>query len=97
MYRNKVRYDVASLVPQDAKSVLEIGAGAGMNCVIYPKDAYKVAIEPEERTDCQTADKFPGGFNEYHHCFYEQYAEDRKFDLVVMCDVLEHVDLINFC
>lgn len=101
MYRNKIRYDVASLVPQDARSVLEIGAGAGMNYVIYPKDSYKVAIEPEKRTDTMTADKVPGGFNEYHHGFYEEYKEDRKFDLVVMCDVLEHVndpvDLINFC
>lgn len=60
MYRNKIRYDVATLVPKDAKSVLEIGAGAGMNYVIYPKDSYKVAIEPEERTDAQTIDKVPG-------------------------------------
>ena len=88
MYRNKIRYDVATLVPKDARSVLEIGAGAGMNYVIYPKDSYKVAIEPEERTDAQTIDKVPGGFNEYHHGFYEQYTEDRKFDLLVMCDVL---------
>ena len=89
------------LVPKDAKSVLEIGAGSGKNCVIYPKDSYKVAIEPEQRTDCQTVDNFPGGFNEYHHVLYEDYKEDRKFDLIVMCDVLEHVndpvDLINFC
>ena len=101
MYRNKVRYDVATLVPKETKSVLEIGAGAGMNYVIYPRDAYKVAIEPENRTDTMTVDKFPGGFNEYHHVFYEQYTDDKKFDLVVMCDVLEHVDdpvdLIGFC
>ena len=89
------------VVPKDAKTVLEIGAGSGKNCVIYPKDSYKVAIEPENRTDCQTAENFPGGFNEYHHVLYEDYKEDRKFDLIVMCDVLEHVndpvDLINFC
>ncbi|MCQ2054101.1 MAG: class I SAM-dependent methyltransferase [Fibrobacter sp.] len=101
MYKNKVRRDIAMLVPQDAKSVLEIGAGAGVNCVLYPKNAYKVAIEPENRTDAQTADKVPGGFNEYHHVFYEQYTDDKKFDLIVMCDVLEHVndpvDLISFC
>jgi len=101
MYPNKIRYDIAMLVPKDAKSVLEIGAGSGKNCVIYPKDSYKVAIEPEQRTDCQTVDNFPGGFNEYHHVLYEDYKEDRKFDLIVMCDVLEHVndpvDLINFC
>ena len=101
MYRNKARYDVAMLVPKDVKSVLEIGAGAGLNYVIYPRDSYKVAIEPENRTDTHTIDKVPGGFNEYHHGFYEEYTEDKKFDLVVMCDVLEHVndpvDLINFC
>ena len=61
MYRNKARYDVAKLVPSDVKSVLEIGAGAGLNYVIYPKDAYKVAIEPENRTDTHTIDKVPGG------------------------------------
>ena len=80
MYPNKIRHDIAMLVPKDAKSVLEIGAGSGKNCVIYPKDSY---------------------FNEYHHVLYEDYKEDRKFDLIVMCDVLEHVndpvDLINFC
>lgn len=101
MYFNKVRRDIAMLVPPDAKSVLEIGAGSGVNYEIYPKDAYKVAIEPENRPDAHTADKFPGGFNEYHHVFYEDYKEDKKFDLIVMCDVLEHVndpvDLINFC
>jgi len=101
MYPNKVRRDIAILVPPDVKSVLEIGAGSGRNCVLYPKDAYKVAIEPENREDMQTADKVPGGFNEYHHVFYEQYTEDRKFDLIVICDVLEHVndpvDMINFC
>ena len=83
MYPNKVRRDIAILVPPDVKSVLEIGAGSGRNCVLYPKDAYKVAIEPENREDMQTADKVPGGFNEYHHVLYEDYKEDRKFDLIV--------------
>ena len=49
MYPNKIRYDIAMLVPKDAKSVLEIGAGSGKNCVIYPKDSYKVATVPTAR------------------------------------------------
>lgn len=100
MYKNKVRNDVASLIPKDIGSVLEIGAGAGLNYSLYPKDAYKVAIEPENRTDKHTSDVVEGGFNEYHHVFYEKYTDEKKFDLVVMCDVLEHVndpgDLLEF-
>ncbi|MCF0215094.1 MAG: class I SAM-dependent methyltransferase [Fibrobacteraceae bacterium] len=92
MYKNRVRYDVQSLIPQDARSILEIGAGDGLNYEIYPRDAYKVALEPEPRTDKKTIDKVPGGFNEYHHVFYEDYKDEKKFDLVVMCDVLEHVN-----
>lgn len=83
------------------KSILEVGAASGYNLSLY-KDCDVYGIEPSD-LNCENAkknyniDMFSGVFDE----FYANRAGERKYDLIFLSHVLEHIvnpsDFIGKC
>lgn len=81
--------NVLSKFRVDSPQVLEIGAGSGTTLNLLRKEGYGVeGIEPNKNF-CTFANQEYG--LELECMGYEQFKSDRKYDLILALDVIEHV------
>src|SRR5262249_52808029 len=87
-----LRYDTARrLLPEDAESVLEIGAGVGAVGSLLARSYRYVGLEPD-RTSFEAARVQVGSHGEVLCLRAEEYEETERFDVVCAFEVLEHVE-----
>jgi SAM-dependent methyltransferase len=85
-----LRFDaVERLLPRDARTVLEIGAGQGSVGVMLARRYDYLGLEPD-RTSFETARRRIGAGRLLNLPLEE--AEDGRYDLVVALEVLEHIE-----
>lgn len=78
------------LIPAEAQSVLDVGAGPGGVGRELRERGFKgriVAIEPVAERIALNA----GFYNELHTCHIEDYRTEQRFDVIMLADVLEHL------
>lgn len=76
-----------------ATSLLELGLGHGFTAEIFPTacDEY-VVLDGSTVVIDQFRQKHPGFSGEVVETYFENYDTDKRFDVIVMGFVLEHVD-----
>ena len=73
---------LASFIPQDVKTILDVGAGIGGNSSYLISKGYEVeALSPDEYQETVFKDKFDGQVKFYRTKF-ENFEPERKYDLV---------------
>ena len=79
------------LIPEGVVRVLDVGCGAGANAVALHNRGLEVeGLSPEagqgERFRARTGGRF-------HHCRFEDFEAERRFDLVLMSESAQYVPL----
>ncbi len=90
-----LRYDVVSrLVPPSARSVLELGCGAGAFATRLAADREYLGVEPDGTSYAVARDRLAAlGRGAVRHGLSDDVVEpDRRFDLVCAFEVLEHLE-----
>ena len=73
---------LASFIPQDVKSILDVGAGIGGNSSYLISKGYEVeALSPDEYQETVFIDKYDGQVK-FHRSKFENFEPERKYDLV---------------
>jgi SAM-dependent methyltransferase len=86
-----LRFDTARrLLPRDAASVLEIGAGVGAAGSLLARSYRYVGLEPD-RTSFEAARKQVGSSGDVLCLREEDYETSERFDVVCAFEVLEHL------
>lgn len=78
------------LVPAEAQSLLDVGAGPGGVGKVMRNRGFAgriVAIEPVADRIAPNAEFY----NEIHTCHIENYQTEQRFDVIMLADVLEHL------
>lgn len=82
--------DLIGLVPTHAQSILDVGAGPGGVGRVLRERGFAgdiVAIEPITERIAPNAECY----SELHTCPVEDYCTERRFDVIILADVLEHL------
>ncbi len=82
---------VPTLPPAKARMarVLELGCGAGQGCLVLKSKGYRNIMAVDKHPAAAALLKAEGV--EFVHKPVEQFRPTQRFDLVVCCDILEHV------
>lgn len=82
--------DLIAMIPANAQSVLDVGAGPGGVGRALRERGFAgsiVAIEPVTERIAPNAE----WYSEVHACYIEDYRTEQRFDVIVLADVLEHL------
>ena len=81
--QNRYIEHLASFIPENVKSILDVGCGIGGNADYLQKMGYLVeALSPDEFQKSVIAEKFDGSMT-FHHCKFEKFQPNKKYDLVL--------------
>ena len=78
------------LVPANAQSILDVGAGPGGVGRVLREKGFAgriVAIEPVAERIAPNATYY----DELHTCYIEDFKTEQRFDVIMLADVLEHL------
>lgn len=74
---------LVSFIPQDVKTVLDVGAGIGGNSSYLLSKGYEVeALSPDEYQENVFAEKYNGEVK-FHRSKFEDFKPEKKYDLVL--------------
>ena len=74
---------LVSFIPQDVKTVLDVGAGIGGNSSYLLSKGYEVeALSPDEYQETVFAEKYNGEVK-FHRSKFEDFKPEKKYDLVL--------------
>ena len=79
------------MIPEHAKSVLDVGAGPGGVGRVLRERGFSgriIAIEPVAERIAPNAEFY----DEAHACNIEDFQTDQRFDVIMLADVLEHLN-----
>jgi len=88
--RNILATIIKKFCPQ-SKDILEIGAGTGANIEMLQKFGHLTAIEPNSYARSEITKKFQKNITILDGKLPDDLNLDKKFDLICLFDVLEHV------
>jgi 2-polyprenyl-3-methyl-5-hydroxy-6-metoxy-1,4-benzoquinol methylase len=83
--------NLIALIPAQAQSVLDVGAGPGGVGRVMRERGFSgriVAIEPVAERIAPHAEFY----DETHACYIEDFRTDQRFDVILLADVLEHLN-----
>lgn len=84
------RFDLAALIPQGVKSLLDIGCSQGGLGRTIRKLRPEIAIEGLEIT-ASLADRASLVYNRIHRSSFEKFSSDKTYNCIICGDVLEHL------
>ena len=74
---------LVSFIPEDVKTVLDVGAGIGGNSSYLLSKGYEVeALSPDEYQESVFAEKYNGEVK-FHRSKFEDFKPEKKYDLVL--------------
>ena len=74
---------LASFIPEDVKTILDVGAGIGGNSSYLLNKGYKVeALSPDEYQEQVFAEKYNGEVK-FHRAKFEDFDSEKQYDLVL--------------
>ena len=74
---------LVSFIPEDVKTVLDVGAGIGGNSSYLLSKGYEVeALSPDEYQESVFAEKYNGEVK-FHRAKFEDFKPEKKYDLVL--------------
>ena len=74
---------LVSFIPEDVKTVLDVGAGIGGNSSYLLSKGYEVeALSPDEYQETVFAEKYNGEVK-FHRSKFEDFKPEKKYDLVL--------------
>ena len=85
MVKDQGRYieHLVSFIPEDVKTVLDVGAGIGGNSSYLLSKGYEVeALSPDEYQETVFAEKYNGEVK-FHRSKFEDFKPEKKYDLVL--------------
>jgi len=81
--QNRYIEHLASYIPENVKSILDVGCGIGGNADYLQKKGYLVeALSPDEFQKSVIAEKFNGAMT-FHHCKFEKFNPLDEYDLIL--------------
>ena len=81
--QNRYIEHLASFIPEDVKSILDVGCGIGGNADYLQKMGYLVeALSPDEFQKSVIAEKFNDAMT-FHHCKFEYFNPVKEYDLIL--------------
>jgi SAM-dependent methyltransferase len=93
---NALQYYSYQLISQHLRpapqSVLELGYGEGIITEALISSGHRVALVEGSRSLADAAREKWGSSLSVHHCLFEDVILEAKFDWVLACHVLEHVE-----
>ena len=84
MVKAQVRYieHLASFIPDEVKTILDVGAGIGGNSSYLISKGYEVeALSPDEYQETVFKEKYDGQVK-FHRSKFENFQPEKKYDLV---------------
>lgn len=79
------------MIPEQAQSVLDVGAGPGGVGRVLRERGFSgkiIGIEPVAERIAPNAEFY----DETHACYIEDFQTDQRFDVILLADVLEHLN-----
>ena len=74
---------LTSFIPEDVKTILDVGAGIGGNSSYLLNKGYKVeALSPDEHQEKVFAEKYNGEVK-FHRSKFEDFEPEKQYDLVL--------------
>jgi len=74
---------LTSFIPEDVKTILDVGAGIGGNSSYLLNKGYKVeALSPDEHQEKVFAEKYNGEIK-FHRSKFEDFDPEKQYDLVL--------------
>jgi MPBQ/MSBQ methyltransferase len=81
--QNRYIEHLASFIPDDVKSILDVGCGIGGNTQFLLNNGYEMeALSPDDFQKKIIREKFSDKVH-FHHCKFEEFDVERKFDLIL--------------
>jgi len=79
-------------VPGEALSALDVGGGAGWNLTQLRQGDRRFQYTQVVDLDEQAAEQAEANGHNFYLGRFEEFAEDRRFDLILMLNLVEHVE-----
>ncbi|MDP6169028.1 MAG: methyltransferase domain-containing protein [Candidatus Marinimicrobia bacterium] len=74
---------LASYIPDDVNSILDVGCGIGGNAEFLLNDGYEIeTLSPDDFQQTVIGEKFDDRVP-FHHCKFEQFQTNKVFDLIL--------------
>lgn len=81
-----------SFFPAAPKTVLDVGGGTGEMAKLLTSKGYEVDMITPSRVQAEDGEtKLPAG--RVHHCTFENFETDRKFDVVLFSESFQYIPL----
>ena len=74
---------LASFIPKEVNSIIDVGCGIGGNADYLTKQGYKVeTLSPDDFQKSIIAKKFNNQMT-FHHCRFEKFQPEKQYDLIL--------------
>jgi len=84
---------LVSFIPEDVKTVLDVGAGIGGNSSYLLSKGYEVeALSPDEYQETVFAEKYNGEVK-FHRSKFEDFKPEKKYDLVLESESASYIQI----
>ena len=81
--QNRYIEHLASFIPEDVSSVLDVGCGIGGNAKYLQNNGYDIeTLSPDDFQKSVIDEKFNGSMK-FHHCKFEKFKPTKAYDLIL--------------
>ena len=81
--QNRYIENLSSFIPEDVKSILDVGCGIGGNTEFLMNCGFELeTLSPDDFQEIAIKEKF-GSRIPFHHCKFENFQVEKEFDLIL--------------